>query len=109
PFKIIISLGLDFVLVICTTEFSTFWKTSGSDEELEEDVDSDDVIFELFDGCDWAAAAANTAILPSDEAGCCSKWISSIYMVFPLRTERESTAATKELTNNICIALNFTV
>jgi hypothetical protein len=23
-------LGLDFVLVICTTEFSTFWKTSDS-------------------------------------------------------------------------------
>ncbi|MFL6426107.1 MAG: hypothetical protein ACJ71R_21315 [Nitrososphaeraceae archaeon] len=73
-------------------------------------MDSDDVIFELFDGCDWAAAAANTAILPSDEAGCCNKWISCMYMVFPLRTERESTAATKELTNNnICIALNFTI
>ena len=36
PFKIITSLGLDFVLVIWTTEFSTFWKISG----IEEDDDS---------------------------------------------------------------------
>jgi len=28
---------LDFVLVICTTEFSTFWKTSGSDDTEEEE------------------------------------------------------------------------
>jgi hypothetical protein len=99
------------VLVICTTEFSTFWKTSDSDGEVEDDevVDSGDGGFELFDGCDWAAAA--TAALPSDEEDdCCNKWTNSTYMVLPVRTERESTAVTKEPTNNnICTALNFIV
>ena len=33
PFEIIISLGLDFVIVIWTTEYSTFWKVSGIAED----------------------------------------------------------------------------
>jgi hypothetical protein len=47
---------LDFVLVICTTEFSTFWKTSGSDDtEEEEEEDSEDVDCDGKVGCDCAA------------------------------------------------------
>lgn len=33
PFKIIISLELDFVIVIWTTEYSTFWKISDIAED----------------------------------------------------------------------------
>jgi len=37
PFIIITSLGLDLVVVICTTEFSTFLKTSGNEVDDGDD------------------------------------------------------------------------
>ena len=61
---------------ICTTEFSTFWKTSGSDDDEVEEVDSDDGGLELFDGCD---CAANAAVPSDDEGDCCNKWTNSIH------------------------------
>ena len=84
-------------------KFSTFWKTSGSDDTEEEEEEDK---LGLFDGCDWAAAIA--ALPPDGED--CNKWINCTYMVLSLRTETEKTAVAKKLTNNnICIALNFIV
>jgi hypothetical protein len=44
------------VLVICTTEFSTFWKTSGNDVTEEgEDGEDVDVDWDGKVGCDCSA------------------------------------------------------
>ena len=93
-------------------EFSTFWKTSGSDEEVEEeegreevedDVDTDNGKVGFSGGCDWPAA-----ITPLDCIDC-NKRINCTYMAPPVRKDRENTNVTMELTtnSNTYTALNF--
>ena len=108
------SLGLEVVLVICTTEFSTFWKTSGIEEEVLEEEEEEGVGGEDSSGSDDEDDAACAPTTPpdddsrsdDDDDGCCcrNKSINCVYIVLPppLRIEKESSAVTKELTNNIC-------
>jgi hypothetical protein len=88
---------LDFVLVICTTEFSTFWKTSGNDdteeegggeggeegEEDDEDVGCDDKV-----GCDCAEMLDGS-----------NKWINCTYKVLLVRIEADSIIMNEPINN----------
>jgi hypothetical protein len=88
-------LGLDFVLVICTTEFSTFWKTSGSDG-TEEVKDGEDIDCGAKVDCDCAVATFEDN----------NEWTNCIYKVLLVRIGTDANII-NELTNNVHTALSF--
>ena len=78
--------------------------------EGEEDVDGTDGRFELLDGCDCAADAANATAPFHGEGDCCNNLINCTCIVLLESKERHSTAAavtTKLDINNIRIDLDF--